>query len=308
MGAVYRAVHTKLNRTVAIKVLPHIEDDGGMRMIERFEREAHSMAQLKHPNLIEVHDIGQTTDGLHYFAMEHVEGHDLHTLLHTGKLTTEHVQSWIPQICDALEHAHAKGLIHRDVKPANILVNSEGIVKMIDFGLARPNDPQKLVARLTMTNVALGTPDYAAPEARATGVDADSRGDIYAVGVMLYQMLTGRLPRGAWRPPSALVPGMDPRYDPVIVKALQPDPKDRYQHANEISLALREIRKTPQFARAGESDKEDAGKRKAPRKKVKRPKRSGGRRSGDLMTLWIVLGVGAVALGGLVLVLVLTSQ
>ena len=275
MGAVYRGNQIKLGRVCAIKLLPHIEDDGGMRMIERFEREAQAMARLKHPNIIEVYEIGETEDGMHYFSMENVEGHDLHTLLHTGKLTTDHVFSWIPQICDALQYAHSEKLIHRDIKPANILVNKEGIVKMIDFGLAKPNDPKKVVARLTMTNVALGTPDYAAPEARQAGVEPDYRSDLYAIGVILYEMLTGRLPRGAWRPPSALVPGMDPRFDPVVVKALRPDPDQRYQQAKEIAADISAIRKSPQFHHAGDEKSAPTG----PRKVVKRPRRSGAKKA-----------------------------
>ncbi|MFT5467978.1 MAG: serine/threonine protein kinase [Verrucomicrobiales bacterium] len=300
MGAVYLGKQIMLNRICAIKLLPHIEDDGGMRMIERFEREAQAMAKLKHANLIEVYEIGETTDGMHYFAMEHVDGHDMHTLLHTGKLTTEHVFSWIPQICGALQYAHSQGLIHRDVKPANILVNKEGIVKMIDFGLARPSDPKKLVARLTMTNVALGTPDYAAPEARQTGVDADYRGDLYAIGVILYQMLTGRLPRGAWRPPSALVPGMDPRFDPIVVKAMSPDPEGRYQQAQDIAADIHAIRKTPQFQRAGSSSPSSPSP--GQRKTVKRAKRSSGSKSsGNLASFFVA---GGIALG-LILIVVL---
>ncbi|MEM7013207.1 MAG: serine/threonine-protein kinase [Verrucomicrobiota bacterium] len=297
MGAVYEATQDGLGRKVAVKLLPNIDDDGGMQMVERFKREANSMAKLNHRNIIEVHDIGRTASGMHYFAMEHVDGHDLHTLLHTGKLTTDHVHSWIPQVCDALQHAHAAGLIHRDIKPANVLVNSEGVVKMCDFGLARPNDPKELVARLTMTNVALGTPDYAAPEARVAGVDADSRADLYAIGVILYQMLTGRLPRGAWRPPSAIVPGMDPRFDPIVIKALAPEPADRYQHANEISLALREIRKSSQYKK----EEDSAAEEESQKKRVKRRK---GKKS-DSKVMWIIVGVVAVAaIAGLIALIV----
>jgi serine/threonine protein kinase len=243
MGAVYKARQPKLNRFVAIKVLPRIEDDA-MGFAQRFEREAQSMAQLSHPHIVPVYDFGETEDGQLYFVMEFVEGADLHQLIHGVQLTSRHFFSWIPQVCAALEYAHDHGVVHRDIKPANILINKEGQVRVVDFGLAKltssdPKDPRE--SSLTHHSLSMGTPDYAAPEQIETGSDIDGRADIYSLGVVMYQMLTGRVPRGAFRNPSAEVPGIDTRLDEVVLRAMQACPADRFQRPSEISTRLQEI-------------------------------------------------------------------
>lgn len=291
MGAVYKARQLSSDKLVALKVLPHLDDDGGMRVEERFDREAQAMAGLRHPNICEVYEIGQTSEGLHFFSMEHIDGGDLHTHFKGGKLTVDHVFSWIAQICEALDYAHAQGIVHRDIKPANVLVTSEGEIKLIDFGLVKPNDPAKLLQRLTLTNMAIGTPDFVAPEARIPGVDADHRADLYAVGVMIYQMLTGKLPRGAWRPPSAMTPGIDPRFDPIVIKAMAPEPQDRYQSAREISEDIRTIRKTPRFVRADDGAGPKSRKIKRVRKQVAK---------GSSLATWLICG-GVLVLVALLL-------
>lgn len=245
MGAVYKARQPRLDRFVAIKLLPAFGGDDEHSFGERFEREARAMAQLNHPNVVTVHDFGETEDGHRYIVMEYVDGTDLHAAIHSGKLTTKHALAWIPQICSALEYAHNKGIVHRDIKPANILINKEGDVKVGDFGLA------KLVGRkhetaITQAQVSMGTPDYAAPEALEEGAEVDRRADVYSLGVLFYELLTGKVPRGAWRPPSAFK-DVDVRIDQIIVKAMQPDPNHRYQSVSQITDALNSMRNAPKL-------------------------------------------------------------
>jgi len=249
MGAVYKARQKSLDRLVAIKILPPglIEGDDagdGFFFAERFQREARAMAKLCHPNIIGVYDFGQAGDGQFFFVMEYIEGTDLHSLIQGGGLTIDHVSGWIYQICDALQYAHARGIVHRDIKPANIMVTREGQVKVADFGLAKLTGTEEVQTKLTMTNMAMGTPDYVAPEALEAGMEVDHRADLYAVGVMLYEMLTGKVPRGAWKAASTQIPGLDPRYDDLIERAMDADREGRFQNASEISATIYEIATT----------------------------------------------------------------
>ena len=233
MGAVYRGRQLKLDRSVAIKIL-HRQHGTDYSYAERFRREAQSLAQMSHPNIVSVYDFGVVGDYL-YYVMEHIEGTDLHHLLSTRQLTPARAVEIIPALCDALFYAHSKGLVHRDIKPANVLIASDGRVKLADFGLAKRFDKPSTL--LTHSNMAMGTPDYAAPEQYDPQAVIDHRADIYALGVVFYQMLTGTVPRGAWQPPSAMV-GTDPRLDMVIVRALLPDRNQRYTSAAEFKQAL----------------------------------------------------------------------
>ncbi len=238
MGAVYKVCQSSLNRIAAIKILPQFDSDDGHEFAERFQREARAMGKLSHPNIISVYDFGQTSNGLLYIVMEYVEGRDLNQLLRAGELSTDHLYSWIPQICEALQYAHSQGIVHRDIKPANIMIDQEGTVKIADFGLAKLNNADGQMTQLTMANVAMGTPDYVAPEALEYGVETDHRADIYAVGVMIYEMLTGKIPRGAWHPPSKVNPQIDVRFDELVVKAMDADRDSRFQNASEINAHL----------------------------------------------------------------------
>ena len=218
MGAGYKANQKSLDRLVAIKILPSglaDEEDGEdeFKFAERFQREARAMAKLSHPNIVGVFYFGETQDGQFYIVMEYVEGSDLHALIRTGELTAVHVSGWMSQVCDALQYANEKGIVHRDIKPANIMITLEGQVKVADFGLAKLTGADEVETKLTMTNMAMGTPDYVAPEALESGMEVDHRADLYAVGVMLYEMLTGKVPRGAWKLPSTQLPGLYPRFD-----------------------------------------------------------------------------------------------
>jgi len=245
MGAVFKARQPNLDRMVAIKILPLELGEEGLQFAERFKREAQALAKLNHPNIVSVYDFGQTDQGQFYFVMEFVEGTDLHQVIRSGQAGTDHVLGWVPQVCEALQYAHSKGIVHRDIKPANILIDLEGTVKVADFGLAKLAGDDTDQPQLTMTNMAMGTPDYVAPETLELGVTPDYRADIYAIGVMLYEMLTGKVPRGAYRTPSEKVPGLDSRYDDLVAKAMDADRDTRIQQATEISSKLWEIGNQP---------------------------------------------------------------
>jgi len=242
MGAVYKCWQKRLGRFVAIKILrPDLEDEAG-NFAKRFEREAKAMARLSHPGIVSVFDAGEAA-GLVYFIMEYVEGADVHKLVAAqGRLSPERAWTITSRVCEALAYAHENGIIHRDIKPSNVMVDAKGRVKVADFGLAKVVTDAS--ALLTGTHVRMGTPDFMAPEAMMGG-DVDQRADLYAVGVMLYQMLTGELPRGRFELPSHRVSGLDVRFDKIIDHALQTDPTKRYSSATEILTDLSRIRADP---------------------------------------------------------------
>jgi tRNA A-37 threonylcarbamoyl transferase component Bud32 len=253
MGAVYKARQPKLDRFVAVKLLPAQVGNDVPGFAERFDREARAMAQLNHPNIVTVHDYGETEDGHRYIVMEYVQGRDLHAAIASGPLPLPDVLAWAAQICAGLDYAHQHQLVHRDVKPANILIREDGQVKVGDFGLAKLVGSTRDLS-LTQSQVSLGTPDYASPEALQPGAELDHRADIYSFGVVLYQMLTGTLPRGAWKAPSSFRP-VDPRLDRIVVKALQPDPDHRYQRMGQILEAFEDLKRNPAPAPAPEPGK-----------------------------------------------------
>ncbi len=268
MGAVYRGKQAALDRAVAIKLLP-AELAADAEFMSRFQREARTLAKLQHPGIVAVHDFGQTSQGHLYFVMEFVNGTDLSRLIHGPGVNAAQALEIITQVCEALQYAHGQGVIHRDIKPANVLINTEGRAKLADFGLARPTSEE--TASLTRSNVVMGTPDYMAPEQMAG--TADHRADLYALGVMLYEMLTGQTPRGAWAPPSQRVQ-VDVRLDQVVVRALQQDPAMRYQQASEIKTDVDVIRTTP-LPKPGKAKvklaAEAPGQRTTPLPKQKKP-------------------------------------
>ncbi len=245
MGAVYKAVQASLDRAVAIKVLPgDLVSDGSddAQFAERFKNEARTMAKMSHPSIVNVFDFGETQSGLLYIVMEFIDGTDVAQMIASqGKLPEDYALSITAHVCDALAYAHARGVIHRDIKPANILINMEGAVKVADFGLAKQSDTAHA---LTKTNMTMGTPDFVAPEALISGVPLDGRVDLYAIGVMLYQMLTGDIPRGMWKMPGARL-GTDPRFDAIIEKAMQTDREARYQSAADLRRDLDSIMTLP---------------------------------------------------------------
>lgn len=244
MGAVYKGVQQNLDRTVAIKVLPPGVEKEDPSFAERFRSEAKLMAKLNHPAVVAVYDFGTTLGGQLYFAMEYVDGSDVSQMIRTqGKLPPEHALAITAHVCDALAAAHELGIVHRDIKPANVLLNMKGQVKVADFGLAKVEEPGQ--HGLTKTGYAMGTPDFVAPEVLMLGSGIDGRADLYAVGVMLYQMLTGEVPRGAFKPATARIPSLDRRYDPIIMKAMQSDREERYQSSAELRRDLDVILTVP---------------------------------------------------------------
>lgn len=247
MGAVYKARQPALDRLVALKVLPA---GGGVGSTERFNREARALARLSHPNIVGVHEFGQV-EGLHFFIMEFVDGANLRQLEKTARLSPREALQIIPQICDALQYAHDEGVVHRDIKPENVLVDRKGRVKIADFGLAKIADPDPAAARLTVEGQVMGTPHYMAPEQVERPLAVDHRADIYALGVVFYEMLTGDLPLGKFAPPSRKVQ-VDVRLDDIVLRALENDPERRYQQANDVKSEVQTVANAP-ASKAAES-------------------------------------------------------
>jgi predicted Ser/Thr protein kinase len=239
MGAVYKARQPGLDRLVAVKILPP-EISGEPMFTERFSREARALARLSHPNIVAVYDFGQA-EGQCYFVMEYVDGVNLRQAIQSGGLTVKDALTIVPQICDALQFAHDEGVVHRDVKPENVLVDKRGRVKIADFGLAKLFGQDKIEHSLTGTHQVMGTLRYMAPEQIEGTRSVDHRADIYSLGVVFYELLTGELPLGRFAPPSKKVQ-LDIRLDDVVLRALEKEPEQRYQHASEIKSEVDAIR------------------------------------------------------------------
>jgi tRNA A-37 threonylcarbamoyl transferase component Bud32 len=238
MGVVYKARQRHLNRLVAVKILPpSIGDEPAFA--ERFMREAQALAQLNHPNIVQVYDFGRT-DEFFYFIMEFVDGVNLRALIRDGMLEPEQALKIVPQICDALQFAHDEGIVHRDIKPENILIDKKGRVKIADFGLAKLLGRAAEDLSLTGTGQLMGTLGYMAPEQLQEAHTVDHRADIYSLGVVFYEMLTGKLPIGRFDPPSKRV-HIDVRLDEVVLRSLESEPGRRYQHASEIKEQVDKI-------------------------------------------------------------------
>lgn len=250
MGAVYKARQRELDRVVALKILPPgIDDRPGFA--ERFTREARALAKLNHSGIVAIHDTGRV-EGLYYLLMEYVDGLNLRQLLQNKQISYREALAIVPMICDALQYAHDAGVVHRDIKPENILLDKQGRVKVADFGLAKlvgisemdmPNTPSP-APYLTEVGQVMGTPQYMAPEQIAHPSDVDHRADIYSLGIVFYQMLTGELPGKVLEPPSQKAE-VDVRLDEVVLKALEMKPEDRYQRASEVKMSVETIIASP---------------------------------------------------------------
>lgn len=235
MGAVYKARQRDLDRHVALKILrPGLDADPGFA--ERFAREARALAQLNHPGIVTLYEFGRTAAGRYFILMEFVDGVNLRQLLAAGRLAPREALAIVPPLCDALQYAHDRGILHRDIKPENILVDRLGRVKIADFGLARLADSDE--ETLVTAGVVMGTPAYMAPEQGATAGRVDHRADLYALGVVFYQMLTGELPKADdLQPPSHRV-RLDVRLDEIVLRALEKDPQRRYSDAMEFRTQI----------------------------------------------------------------------
>jgi len=250
MGAVYQARQTKLDRLVALKII-RPESASDLTFAERFLREARTLARLNHPSIVGVHDFGEVKTGsppegtstpgtLYYFVMEYVDGANLRQLIEIGELTPETAVGIVPQVCEALQFAHDEGVVHRDIKPENILVDSRGQVKIADFGLARLIESSPKDFTLTGTHQVMGTPRYMAPEQMEGSHNVDHRADIYSLGVVFYEMLTGQVPVGHFDPPSKKVQ-IDVRLDEVVLRSLAREPERRYQQVSEVKTDVESV-------------------------------------------------------------------
>ena len=281
MGAVYKARQKQLDRIVALKILPPgIGDDPAFA--DRFAREAKALAKLNHPGIVTLYEFGQVQSSagvspasgsqpstfnpqpLYYFLMEFVDGVNLRQLLHAGRIAPREALAIVPQICDALQFAHDQGIVHRDIKPENILLDRRGRVKVADFGLAKIMEGRDALPRvqadqrvgptnLTAAGKVMGTPNYMAPEQMEHPDAVNHRADIYALGVVFYQMLTGELPGKKIEPPSAKVQ-IDVRLDEVVLRALEKKPELRYQQVSVLKTQVETI--------ASESEKSEVRRQK----------------------------------------------
>jgi serine/threonine protein kinase len=247
MAVVYRARQESLDRTVAVKVLSE-NLAASPEFMERFRREARTAARLRHPNVITVYDFGEDERGVPYLVLEYIEGPTLADLMDAG-LDDDRVADLLDEIAAGLDYAHARGVVHRDVKPGNVLTTLDGRVILADFGLAWLLEG----AQLTMTGGMIGTPEYMSPE-QAAGLPFDQRADVYALGIVLYEMLVGERPFDAQTPigillqrlqepaPSVLLarPELPLAVGAVLDKALVRDPNERYASAGELAAAFRE--------------------------------------------------------------------
>jgi serine/threonine protein kinase len=237
MGIVYAAEQKELARPVALKLLaPEIAEQPDFE--ERFRREARVLASLKHPGIVTVYDCGRAGPWF-YFAMEKVEGTNLRQLIREKALSSRESLAIVTQICEALQYAHERGVVHRDIKPENMLVDRSGRVRVLDFGLSKVPKSEQLGA-LTRTDQVMGTPHYMAPEQWERPAEVDHRADIYALGVVFYELLTGELPLGRFEAPSHKVE-VDVRLDEIVLRSLAKNPGLRYQQAVEIQTDVQRV-------------------------------------------------------------------
>ncbi len=268
MGAVYKARQPKLDRFVALKILTRRQANGitDTEFAARFQQEARALARLNHPDIVAVYDFGEVipaTSGsdpatgtvagtlaggtpapVHYLLMEFVDGLTLRQLLQSKRIAPEEALAIVPKICEALQFAHERGIVHRDIKPENILLDKQGRVKIADFGIAKILGATTAGASLTGAKDVIGTPHYMAPEQIEKPTKVDHRADIYSLGVVFYEMLTGELPLGKFQSPSKKVQ-VDVRLDEVVLHALEKEPDRRYQHASEVKTDVETIATTP---------------------------------------------------------------
>lgn len=240
MGVVYKARQVALDRLVAVKILPP-NTGSDPQFAERFSREARALAKLNHPNIVGVYDFGKAGP-YYYFLMEFIDGVNLRQMIKAQRIEPREALAIIPQVCDALQYAHDQGVVHRDIKPENLLMDRRGRVRIADFGLARLLGPVDV--RLTQSQHVMGTPHYMAPEQFEKPLAVDHRADIYSLGVVLYEMLTGELPLGRFDLPSHKVQ-VDVRLDDIVLKTLAKEPERRYQAASEVKSEVETLAGVP---------------------------------------------------------------
>jgi serine/threonine protein kinase len=265
MGQVWEAQDTTLDRPVAVKVISLLGGGGsrGDAARARFLREAQITARLQHPNIVTVYNLEQDGTGestVPFLVMELLQGRSLDAVLHRGSATLPDAARWGAQVCDALSYAHDAGFLHRDIKPSNILLTDSGIVKVLDFGIAKAADSYATGEQVTKTGFIVGTPPYMPPE--QAGGSPEPRSDLYSLGCLLFELITGRLPFQAndtmgylsahcnQEPPapSSLVKDIPPSWDDLVLKLLHKDPAKRYPNAAALAEALRHLGDIPEPA------------------------------------------------------------
>jgi serine/threonine protein kinase len=255
MGTVYLAEHTTILKKFAVKVLS-AELSLRADHVDRFMREARSASMINHPNVVEITDFGKTPDGQPFFVMEYLQGKDLSQIIgETGPMSWKRVRLVILQICHALQAAHEQGIVHRDMKPGNIVLvkrgNNPEHVKVLDFGIAKVLGQEAEAKGLTQSGMVVGTPEYMSPE-QGWGQPIDHRGDIYAVGVLTFELLTGKIPfsgttmmevlnRHMFEVPDVKHPSIPDEVGAIILKAMQKDRSLRFQSMNELSAAIEAV-------------------------------------------------------------------
>lgn len=251
MGAVYKAATTDTKGTIkhlAIKMLrpDFLWDD---RFITRFREESAILTKLNDPGIVKVTEIGVTPQGWHFFVMNYCAGETLAKYTQSHRLPLEEMLDLMAKICGSVAHVHQQGKLHRDLKPSNIIITTDAkgnvVPVIVDFGIAR--DLASTAPRVTRTNQLPHTPGYLAPEVE-DGSDPDARSDVFALGIIFYELLTGQLPKAAYRPPSHYV--REPRLDPIITKAISQHPNDRYPTATAFAEAMNETTKCGNFDKA----------------------------------------------------------
>jgi serine/threonine-protein kinase len=241
MGDVWRARQVSLNRLVAVKILP-AKFAADLEFVARFEKEATALASLSHPNIVQIIDRGQAGAN-YFFAMELVTGVNLREMLSAARLPLRDALRVVVQVARAIDYAHEQKVVHRDLKPENVLVDPRGHVKIADFGLAGMKDNERNIA-LTATAVAMGTVNYMAPEQRRDAKHVDHRADLYSLGVMLYELVTGELPLGRFKFPSERVHGLPSEIDELVGRLLEAEPEQRPSSASEVATVLEPLIET----------------------------------------------------------------
>ena len=305
MAAVYKAYQPSMERYVAIKVLPrHMADSP--EFVARFEREAKLLAQLQHPHILPVFDYGQA-EGYTYIVMPFVQSGTLADLMKKGRLSLLEIRRIMTQLGDALAYAHTRGMIHRDIKPSNVLIDERGNCLLTDFGLARMADAS---AKITSSGAIMGTPAYMAPE-QGQGTSIDNRSDLYALGIIFYELVTGRVPYTAETPiaivfkhisdplPSArkINPELDEAIELVLFKTLAKNPDDRYQNAEDFVRAVQSAIPEKQVERASSAPQKDS----ATLQQASAPIASAPAKRQAKFPVWILAIVGVAICGVIVL-------